>query len=149
MPATSRGASSTIAQPVGSQTRPTILTRSAIAVREMFFTSADLQKPDKLYQVIHAIQQNLSKALRVLGSNPMLSGIAITGQSCTASTQVNIAHGLGRPYRGFIVTGAQHGSYAQFEEVVPGDNGYPPGLSKSTYLVLFPGNTGTFDFWVF
>jgi hypothetical protein len=148
MAAITRGASSTAVQPVGSQSRPTILTRSALAVREMFFTSVDLQKPDRLYQVVHAIQQNLSKALRLLGSNPMISGNQIAGVVCVGGTQFNLAHGLGRPYQGFLVTSANQG-FPSFSEIVPGQGGYPSGATKATFLVLAPANSGTFSFWVY
>lgn len=140
--------SAVVAQPVGSQTKPTILARVALSVREMFFTSADLQKPDRLYQVIHQVQQNLSKALRVLGSNRQLSGNEITGITCTAGTQFIVSHGLGRPYVGFYATYA-HGAPAQFTVILPSDVGYPPGVTTSQVLVLVTGNTGTYNLWIY
>ena len=63
MPTSGYAATSTIAQ--GATAQPSVPTPAALAVREVFFTSADLQKPDRLYQVIHTLQQNCAKAFRV------------------------------------------------------------------------------------
>jgi hypothetical protein len=122
--------------------------RAKVGVREMFFTSADLAKPDRLYQVIHQIQQNLALALRIIGDNPMITGRNLTGIAATAGQQQNIKHGLGRPYVGWFATGA-HATTASFVEILPGDPGYPPGLNKGNALVLLSANTGVYNLFVF
>jgi hypothetical protein len=124
------------------------LTRAKVSVRQVFFTSADLQKPDKLYQVLHMIQQNLSLALRIIGNNPMITGVNLTGIAATSGQQQIVHHGLGRPYVGWFATGA-HATDARFVEILPSDPGYPPGLDTSMSLVLLSANTGVYNLFVF
>lgn len=143
MSAVGNAASSTIAQPVGSQTKPTILSRAAVALRGVFFTSADLQKPDRLYQVISALQTNVASVVRSLASNVTLSSVRLSGNVFWSGQTVLINHGLGRPYLGWYVVRAQGGA-ASFVEAA-----LPPGVDTSQAIAITSANAGTFDLIVF
>lgn len=136
-------ATSTIAQPVGSQTRPTILTRSLVALRQVSFNADSLSTPQQLYAVIHALQQNVLRVVRVLAANPLLGANHLTGWTFTANQTQNIPHRLGRPWQGYIVCRAQVNP-ASFI-----DAPYPPGTNSSQLLPLTSANAGTYDFLVF
>lgn len=136
-------ASTTTAQPVGSQSRPSLFTRLSSALRQAFFNSADLEDPKKLYEVLHQLQSNLGFAVRGLASNPLASGTHLTGLPFKNGVPLLIPHGLGRPYLGYVVTRAT----AQVS--IPVDVGMPPGVSTRDCLNLVVTNDATIDLYVF
>ncbi len=143
MPATGSVASSTIAQPVGSQTKPSVITRSLIGIRQLFFTSKDLADPTKLYQVISRLQSNLVAAIRPLSENPTLAGNLLTGLSFTGGTALNISHGLGRPFVGFYCVDVVGAAWAGQRVALP------PGVTSKQMIAIQTANTCTASLWVF
>lgn len=141
--AQSSAASSTIAQPVGSQTRASILTRALQGVARVFFTAKDLEVPDRLYQVIHQLQSNLLLALRPLAENPTLGGNLLKGIVFTGGQTLYLAHGLGRAYRGWYVVRAQGAAASLVEAALPA------GTTSDRIIGLTSANAGTYDVMVF
>lgn len=48
-------------------------------------------------------QENVAEVFTPLVDNPLLNGVLIEGQELTTGQSNLVAHGLGRPYRGFLV----------------------------------------------
>lgn len=143
MPATGSVASSTIAQPVGSQTKPSVLTRSLIGIRQLFFTSNDLADPEKLYQVIARLQSNLIAAIRPLAENPTLAGVLVTGVVFVGGDTQLVSHGLGRAFAGFYCVDAAGTSWAGKRVASP------TGTTAAQMIALTNPTAGTYSFWVF
>lgn len=143
---TSSAGSSTITQPVGSQTAPTIVTKAANALRQIFFTASDLADPNKLYQVLQRFNASLTAALTVLGQNPLQNGNLILGVAIGNGAQAVIMHGLGRPYVGYLMVndhGVSGGSIFNIGTL-------PPGVTTSQAIALVnESSASVFDFWVF
>lgn len=123
--------------------KPTILSRTWLQVQQVFFTSADLKDPDRLYRVLHVIQQNLSKALRVIALNASISGNRLTGVVFPAGQVQYIPHGLGRAYQGwYVVRAVGHAS-----DLV--ETTLPAGTTSAQFLPLVSATGGTHDLWIF
>lgn len=139
-----KGASSTIVTtPLGSSNTSTIQTRSGLGVRQTFFTGRDLQDPEALYRVLHAMNESLTKALSVIGQSSIVSANRITGLTFTAGQTLTFNHGLGRPYQGWWpVRALVH--VAQLVEVPS-----PAGMSADLVLSLSSALAGTYDVMVF
>lgn len=135
--------SSVITQPVGSQTAPSVLSRAANTLHEMFHDGASLTDPAELSRVLRLLSSNVAAALRVLGANPILFGNHCRGIQMTNGTISLIAHGLNRPWQGYICTRMVSAS-AIFAE-----GAMPTGTTTSQFLALSSLATGTFDFYVF
>lgn len=112
-----RAGSSTILQPQSGQapgaavgaslTKTTPVARALIASRQAFFTAKDLQKPERLHQVIYQQGQATQTALHALSSNPMAAGVLLPGLVFTAGQTQYISHGLGRAYSGWEIARTQ------------------------------------------
>src|SRR5271167_592532 len=88
-------ASSAIAVPVGSQSRGSVLTRAAQGIKKIFFTAADIAVPERLYQVLYQLQQNLLTALYPLAENPSLGAVYFPGITFVPGVPQTFRHGLG------------------------------------------------------
>lgn len=139
-------ATSSIAQPVGSQTRPTILSRASVALQKLFFTAASIENPDGLYRVLHLMQQNVALVVRVLASNPTLSCNVLTGESFSSGATRVIPHGLGRAYHGFYPLNAQGAAPAIYIVPAPATE---VGVLASQAIILKSDNTLTCDLLVY
>jgi len=140
---TVRVATSTVTQPVGSQAKPSVLTRAALAIRQLQFTGDDLKESSRLYRVLNDLHSAVSSALQSLASNPTLSGVLLSGEVFTGGQTRTLTHGLGRAFRGWYVVRAQ-GGVAAFVEA-----GLPAGMTPTQGLSLTSTNAGTFDLFVF
>jgi hypothetical protein len=143
MPGTGHVASSTVTAPVGSQAQGSILSRAELAVRQAFFTSDDMKSPERLYQVLRILQQNISSALRQLAQNPTLGGTLQRGLVFVGGTPLPINHGLGRAYAGFFCVRAQGAVWAGVEVALPA------GVTAAQQIVLTTASSGTFDLVIF
>jgi hypothetical protein len=140
---TGKASSSVIAQPVGTQTKPSILSRTAQGLRGVSFTSEDLKDPAKLYKVLYDITANARAAIHGLSQNPLLQGNAVTGITFTGGQTVVINHGLGRAYNGYHPINDNGNIWS-------GKIGaLPSGVTSSQCIALTSTNAGTFDFWIF
>ena len=137
------GASSIITQPVGSQTAPTVMQRALFAIRKVFFTSADLQEPDKLYQVIRQIDDGVTTALRSVSTSPILNGNLLRGVVFQMGQTIYLNHGLGRVYIGVIATQAIGNPWLYTIAALP------MGVTGSQVIPLTSVNAGTYDLWIF
>lgn len=137
------GGGSTIVQPVGSQTKPTIVQHALESLRRIFFTSKDLQDPERLYQVVYQIQTNVGRVLRILAQSPIGGGNRITGLVFTAGQTLYVQHGLGHDWSGYFCTRAQ-GGYPAFQEAA-----LPASTTKTQVLPITAQNAGTFDLYIF
>jgi hypothetical protein len=139
----SSGGGSTIVQPVGSQTRPTISQRAIESFRREFFTVKDLEDPERLYQVVYQLQTNAQRMFHILATNPIGGGNLVQGLIFTAGQTLNVQHGLGRDYIGYFCTRAQNG-YPAFQEAP-----LPASVTRSQVLPVTAQNAGTFDLYIF
>lgn len=137
------GGGSTITQPVGAQTKPTISQRPLTSVRRQRFTSADLQDPERLYQVIADMSNALANAQHQLAQLPIGAGNLLTGWTFTPGQTQYLGHGLGRAWRGWIVTRAQTNA-ASIKEAP-----YPSAVTSALVLPLVSANAGVYDFYIF
>lgn len=137
------GGSSIITQPVGSQTAPTVVQRALFAVKKTFFTSADLQDPDKLYQVIRQLDDALATALRSVSTSPIVNGNLLRGITFTMGQTLYLNHGLGRPYLGVIATQALGNPWSYTIATLP------MSVTASQVLPITSTNAGTYDLWIF
>lgn len=142
MPASNAG-SSTIVQPVGSQSKPTILTRALQGLRKTFFTGSDLQNPQQLHKVLTDLQTNTALAVKPLAENPLLSGTRVAGVAFTSGQTRTLNHGLGRAYQGYHTVNDSGVNWTGFVA------NNPSGVSKDQCITLTSPTTGTWDFWVF
>lgn len=137
------GGGSTIAQPVGSQTKPTVTQRALTALRRVQFTIEDVKDPEQLYQILYHQQQAIDAALRTLNSNPTVGGNLLTGNVMHVGVTSYLNHGLGRPWRG-VWCCLPLGQPSSFEVV-----SQPPNVGPELVLPLLPGKSGTYDFYVY
>jgi hypothetical protein len=135
--------SSVIVQPVGSQTKATTRSRSGIGVRQVQFTLDDVSDPERLHRVLLHLQSNLVQPLHGIGQNPMLPGNLLQGLVFGAASTLVIAHGLGRPYQGWLCV-RQQGNPAVLVETA-----LPTGVSASQMISILSTNAGTYSLWVF
>lgn len=135
--------SSTVVQPVGPQTKPTILTRAREALTRVQFTVQSLTSPEELFRVLSAIQTNVAAALRPLAEDPGASSVYLRGIVFAAGQTLYLSHGLGRAYAGWQVTRAL-GAAASFVEAA-----LPTGVTSALILPLTSANAGTYDLRVF
>lgn len=143
MPAARPATSTTIAQSHAAGVKPSVVTRASLGIRQIYFDAGTLQDKGGLYRVIEAIQSNFFLALRALGANPVFQGNLLTGLAFTAATVSTYPHGLGRPWRGYIVTQAV-GGYPSFQTAA-----LPTGTNAAQLISLLSANTGTFDLLVY
>jgi hypothetical protein len=136
--------STIVTQPVGSQTAPTVVQRALINIRKLFFTSKDLQDPERLYQVIHQHQQAVVSALNALGTCPLSVGVLIKGLVWAPGETKYLNHGLGRPFQGYICVGS-HGPNVWAGVY----DAQPVGTTTAQVIPLVQPTAGTFDLWIF
>jgi hypothetical protein len=137
------GGGSTIAQPVGPQTKATSSQRALASVRRMFFTEDDVKDPKRLYQVLYQITQGLTDALRQVAENPVGGGNLLTGVVFTTNQTLYLSHGLGRPYRGWWPARAQGLAASMVEAALP------TGVTSSQVLPITSANAGVYAIYVF
>lgn len=91
-------------------------------------------------EALSRVQTNIENALSPIASSAILDGKLITAELTTAGA--NIAHGLGRSYRGYIIvsTGAVSFSGHTYEVASPDD---------AIYLTLSSTSNVTVTAWVF
>lgn len=140
---TTRGGSSVIVQPVGSQTAPTTLTRNGLAIRQVQFSAESLKDSAELYRVLTNLQRNYTDALRTVGTSPIVEVNIIRAVVFQTGQTQMISHGLGRAYQGWMVVRAQ-GLVASMVE-----GALLAGLSATQVLPLTSANAGTYDIMVF
>jgi hypothetical protein len=139
-----RASSSTVIQPVGSQTATTVLTKALLGLKQIYFTSETVKSAERLYWVLRAIQNNVADAFGPLARNPMLAGNLIEGLAFTGGTPRGVTHGLGRaPTPGIICTKAVGGGW-QGQIATQ-----PAGVTTAQQLWLTNPSSGTFDLWIF
>lgn len=136
-------ASTTIVQPVGSQSAVTVLAKAALGLRKVFFTEKEISEPRALYRILHDLQSNLTNAMRVLAGNPTISGNLVQGLVFAANTPLNISHGLGRAYQGFICARAYSVAWYGNEAALPS------GATPDRMISLVTISAGTFDLLIF
>lgn len=90
-------------------------------------------------EVLNRVQDRIKVFADVVSSIPLLDGRLIQGQAVGA-TAVAVPHGLGRPWRGFIVVNrnADVRVWAQ-----------TPGADAGALLWLVASSTATVSIWVF
>lgn len=138
-----RGPSSTIVQPVGSQTAARTSTRSGLPVRQVTFTADEVADPKKLAQLLTQLNHNLYKSLQTLGTNITLQGNIVQGLVFSGGQTLFVAHGLGRAYQGAYAVRAQ-GNPPLFVEAA-----LPKGATPAQLIGLTSTNAGTYDILVF
>jgi hypothetical protein len=134
---------SIVVQPVGSQTKPKVLTKAFTAFKQLFFSVEDIKNPAALYRVLYTLQQNASTTLRILASAPVGGGNLLVGIVFTPGQTLYLQHGLAAPYAGWWCTRAIGGA-ASFVEAA-----LPPSVTAAQVLPLSSANAGTFDVYVF
>jgi hypothetical protein len=87
-----------------------------------------------------ATLEDLRKVLNVLLKVPLLDGVAIEGVALT-TTAARVAHKLGRPYRGFLVT-ARDSKQHVYEES-------PASARPQDEIWLVSSADVTVDLWVY
>lgn len=137
------GGCSVITQPVGSQTKPTISTRAALAIKPARFTSEDLKDPDRLHKVIYDQGQVAANAIHAISSNPLVFGNIIRGKVFTANQTLLIEHRLRRAYQGWLCVRAQGNPWSGVEAALPA------AVTSDLAVSLTSVNPGTYDFLVF
>lgn len=147
-PVASRGASTVVpaASTHAANAKQKVLTAAQTGLQKIFFTSADLKDPERLYQVISKLRDFLVQALQPLRSCPILTGNLIQSQSLGA-TATYVDHGLGRPPIGVI---AVAGPDRAINDSIRGTLTLPPGVTASQKVaVAAVFSVGTYDLWIF
>lgn len=134
---------SIIIQPVGSQTKPTIISKAFTAFRELFFTADDVKEPQSLYRILYTMQQNSALTLRILSSATIGGGNLLVGVVFTPGQTLYLKHGLATPYTGWWCTRAQGNAQGLVEAA------FPASVTPDQVLPLTSSNAGTFDVYVF
>lgn len=143
MPQKGGGGPTTIVQPVGTQTRPTLLTRAFTGMRQVRFSQDDLQDPAQQHRIITSIVDNVQLALRPLSEDPTLSGNIVRGLVFTAGQTRSVPHGLGRAYTGFRVEHAVGAAPALYAVALPA------GATSAQIIAIKSDNAGVFDVRVY
>lgn len=91
---------------------------------------------------LQTIQTNLADAIDKISAIPLLSGNLFTDLEATGGDDLYINHGLGRKYRGYIVTRVQGTNPVTVRESLTQTN-------PETTLILVLSESGKIDVWVF
>lgn len=144
-PFAARGASTVVpaASSLAANAKQKIITTAQTGLQRIFFTSKDLQDPERLYQVLAKMRDFFTQALQPLRQCPLLSGQLLTGQVFQASVPTPVYHGLGRPYVGYIPV-LDNGNAPAFSVAA-----LPTGLTASQAISLQTPNAGTYALWIF
>lgn len=89
---------------------------------------------------VELIQRDFSRVVQDLNSCPLLSGKQLTGIA-VATTPTRISHGLGRPWKGWIVTDTNQ-SFLVYRPASATDD-------PSIYLTLASSTPSTISLWVY
>lgn len=135
--------SSTIVEPVGSQTAVTVISRAATALRQLLFSAEDVKTPETLYRVLTAIQRNVLSAFTPIAQNPTVQGVLLSGVTFTGAVDITINHGLGRAYQGYYAVADSGVHWTGFSKA------NPPGVGTDKCITLHAGGAGTWSFWVY
>jgi hypothetical protein len=159
-PVATRGASTVVpaASTLAANAKQKVLTAAQTGLQKIFFTSADLQDPNRLYQVISKLRDFITQALQPLRSCPILTGNLVQAQKFSPGGTTLVQHGLGRPFVGAIPLIPAFSPIGNASNTIPVSYAYntlPAGLTSSTHVALYaqssqlPGSPWQADVWVF
>jgi hypothetical protein len=97
------------------------------------------RKPGTLTDEGTRLANSIDDYTRQLTQNPLLDGRLIERVSITASAQ-NLAHGLNRPWRGWIIT-RRNGTASVYENSTQADN--------TKFITLVGSGSVTVDIYIF
>lgn len=115
---------------------------SGPAARRPVFTQEMLQNREVMVRQLNEVTKLVHDATQAGRSSPLLSAV-IQQVTVTAGQEINLAHGLGRPYQGYFPVRAQGASPLLYEVALS------TGLTADRYVRLHFVNAGTFDILVY
>ena len=136
-------AASAGAKPGPAGAPATITTKSWMTLRRVFFTTADVAAPEKLWNILNRMQEATLAVLGVVSTNALVPGNILRGVALTAGQTAVLTHGLGRPWQGYVIVRAQGAVNFLI------DGAYPAGLTADVAVPLLSAATGTYDIYVF
>lgn len=107
-------------------------------------TEASVKDPKQLSRHVNDLQTQSSAMLARTKAFPILFGRLLKNTALSSVTVNYIAHGLGRPYVGYLVT--QYHTLGSSPLVVVS---LPSGKTPDKYIALTSAVNGTFDLYVF
>jgi hypothetical protein len=143
MPQQGGGATTVVVQPVGTQTKATLLQRAFNGMRQVKFTVGDLQDPETHHRILSQFVQHATTVIRTLSEDPTTSGVILRGEVFTAGQTRTLSHGLGRAFVGFRVEHAQGAAPALYTVA------QPAGVTAQTSITVKSDNAGTYDLRVY
>lgn len=122
-----------------------ITTKAWVTLRRVFFTVADFEAPDKIYDVVNRVQEATLQVLGVISTNQLLPGNILRSVTFTAGQTQMLAHGLGREWQGFFHCRVYPGA----GDPILKEIAYASGVGADSVLPLISTNAGTYDIYVF
>lgn len=104
--------------------------------------SVDVTDPTKLQRYLKLLREAMDTIASLANSNIFNSGVHQLSITLAAFTPTAIPHGLGRAYRGYVIT-----KYSGFANVY--DSALTDGRSTSTHINLTASAAVTIDILVF
>jgi hypothetical protein len=132
-------------KPVPAGAPLSVITKTWVTLRRVFFTASDVADAAKLYDVMNKMQESVLSVLGVVSTNQLIPGNILRSVTFTAGQTQALAHGLGRKWQGYFCVHATASSgYPLFT-----DGAYPAGVGADSVVPLFSGNSGTYDIYIF
>jgi hypothetical protein len=94
------------------------------------------------------IQDNIARAVDVIGAKPILDGVLIEGVVLTSGSAALVPHSLGRPYRGWIVVKKRPTTAPPSTSIYIWDIDLADNL-KTSLLSMWTSVNCTVSLWVF
>ena len=148
-PVATRGASTVVpaASLLAANAKQKVLTAAQTGLQRIFFTSADLKDPERLFQVIAKLRDFITQALQPLRSCPILTGNLLQSQALTTTGPTYVDHGLGRAPVGVIATS---GPSRDIADSIRGGLTLPVNVTAAQKVAVQAKTTnGSYDLWIF
>ena len=92
---------------------------------------------------MNALADGISSIVSALQGIPFLDGIQLSAQTLTGAADNTLTHGLGRPWRGFLILDVSAAATIYSVPAVAGS------YDEATFIKLHPSAGCTVDVWVF
>jgi hypothetical protein len=93
---------------------PSLASRGPSQQRERF---AGLDLPPGIARALQSMQDAIARAIAIVRAIPFASGNMIQGVQFSVGTMIALPHGLGRPWRGYMVVNVSGAGYGTFRQI--------------------------------